>query len=147
MFNFHQDNQYTRFDGPGINMWFALTPMTDNNGCLQVAPRSHLAGTLESRVLDDGHRSTVYEPDNFVSVHMQPGDCIAFSRLTVHGSGANTTSEARVAYAVQFNRDDVCATWDGQETPVALKNFARWPVGPVDSILPKEAIDEDLDGH
>ena len=27
-FHFHQDNQYTRFDGPGINLWLALSPMT-----------------------------------------------------------------------------------------------------------------------
>ena len=26
-FHFHQDNQYTRFDGPGLNTWFALERM------------------------------------------------------------------------------------------------------------------------
>lgn len=37
-FHFHQDNQYTRFDGPGTNIWFALMEMTPDNGCLQIAP-------------------------------------------------------------------------------------------------------------
>ena len=32
-FHFHQDNQYTRFDGPGINIWFALMEMRPENGC------------------------------------------------------------------------------------------------------------------
>src|SRR5688572_7857614 len=27
-FHFHQDNQYTRFDGPGVNTWFALERWT-----------------------------------------------------------------------------------------------------------------------
>ena len=27
-FHFHQDNQYTRFAGPGINIWFALMEMS-----------------------------------------------------------------------------------------------------------------------
>ncbi|WP_410967255.1 phytanoyl-CoA dioxygenase family protein, partial [Salmonella sp. SAL4436] len=44
-FHFHQDNQYTRFDGPGNNLWLALTPMGEENGCLKVIPRSHLLGT------------------------------------------------------------------------------------------------------
>ena len=58
-FHFHQDNQYTRFDGPGINIWIALSPMSPENGCLQVVPRSHLAGTLDSveNPDGDGHRT------------------------------------------------------------------------------------------
>src|SRR5207237_166267 len=35
-FHFHQDNNYTPFDGPGINLWLALAPMSPENGCLQV---------------------------------------------------------------------------------------------------------------
>ena len=47
-FHFHQDNQYTRFDGPGINIWIALVEMTPDNGCLQIAPCTHLEGTMDS---------------------------------------------------------------------------------------------------
>jgi len=39
-FHFHQDNQYTRHDGPSINLWTALSPMTAATGCLQIIPRS-----------------------------------------------------------------------------------------------------------
>ncbi len=45
-FHFHQDNQYTRHEGHSINIWCALSPMSPENGCLQVVPRSHLSGTL-----------------------------------------------------------------------------------------------------
>lgn len=146
-FHFHQDNQYTRFDGPGINLWFALSPMSPENGCLQVVPKSHLSGTLEATVLADGHRSTVYEPDDFVSISMNPGDCIAFSRLTVHGSGPNSTASPRAAYAVQYHRDDVRAVWEGQPAPVLLKEHPRWSTGPSPAILDTSGATEDLDGH
>lgn len=144
-FHFHQDNQYTRFDGPGINLWFALAPMTPENGCLQVVPRSHEHGTLASFSPDgDGHKSVTFEPDDFVSVVMQPGDCVAFSRLTVHGSGANASPDSRVAYAVQFARDDVNYSLDGGQTWTFLKNNPRWRTGPVKAItVPKDK----LDGH
>lgn len=143
-FDFHQDNQYTRLDAPGINLWIALNEMTPDNGCLQIAPRSHLAGTLDAEVLNDGHRKVTLEPSDFVSVVMEPGDCLAFTRLTVHGSGPNITDQPRVAYAVQFHRDDARATWAGQDEPVLLKDHPRWSTGPVDRITPLQG---QLDGH
>lgn len=105
-FHFHQEYQYTSYDGPGINLWFALNEMTPENGCLQVVPRSHISGTLKADVLEDGHRSVTHEPEDFLSIQMQPGDCLAFSRLTVHGSGPNITDAPRVAYAVQYHIND-----------------------------------------
>ncbi|MEX0777915.1 MAG: phytanoyl-CoA dioxygenase family protein [Phycisphaeraceae bacterium] len=146
-FHFHQDNQYTRFDGPGINLWIALDAMTPENGCLQVVPRSHLRGTLESDASGDGdtHRKTRLEPENFLPVRMSPGDCIAFSRLTVHGSGPNTTDQPRVAYAAQFHRDDVKAVWD-QQPPRLLKGASRWPTGPIDRLTPPSQP-RSQDGH
>lgn len=134
-FHYHQDNQYTRFDGPGINLWFGLMPMTEQNGCLKVVPRSHLNGTLPSYSPEnDGHKAVTFDPESFVPILMQPGDCVAFSRLTVHGSGPNTTPEHRVAYAVQYNRDDVNYSLDGGQTYAPLKGANRWSVGPVDHI-------------
>lgn len=130
-FHFHQDNQYTRFDGPGINLWMALSPMSPENGCLMVVPGSHLEGTLDAVSPDgDGHKSVVTDPTRFVPIRMNPGDVVAFSRLTVHGSGPNNTDQARLAYAVQFHRDDVNAVWDGQE-PRLLEEHPRWNVAPV----------------
>ena len=144
-FHYHQDNQYTRFDGPGINLWFALSPMTEQNGCLKVVPCSHLNGTLPSHSPDgDGHKAITFEPEEFVAVAMEPGDCLAFSRLTVHGSGPNTTPDHRVAYATQFHRNDVNYSLDGGETYKSLMENPRWSVAPVETIsIPKGK----LDGH
>lgn len=119
--------------------------MTEENGCLKVAPRSHLHGTLESYSPDnDGHKSVTFEPEEFVPVLMAPGDCVAFSRLTVHGSGPNYLSEHRVAYAVQFHRNDVNYSLDGGLTYKNLVENPRWDVGPVDKITPPKSK---LDGH
>jgi len=135
-FHFHQDNQYTRLDGPALNLWTALSPMSPENGCLQVVPRSHVNGTLESTESGDGdtHRKVKLEPADFLPVRLRPGDCVAFTRLTVHGSGPNSQPTPRVAYAVQFNRDDV--NWLDRETGnwKPLKQFPRWKTGPVEAI-------------
>jgi 2-oxoglutarate-dependent dioxygenase len=146
-FHFHQDNQYTRHDGPSINLWTALTPMTEANGCLQVVPRSHLEGTLESDESGDGdhHRKVKWEPSDFVNILMEPGDCVAFTRLTVHGSGPNNTSENRVAYAIQYHRDDVNYLDRETNTWKLLKEFRRFAdIHGCDKIEPPQGK---RDGH
>lgn len=106
-FHFHQDNQYTLHDGPSNNIWIALNPMTPENGCLGVVPRSHLLGTILPQPGGDGKEAPMIpEPKHYLPVRMNPGDAIAFTRLTIHGSGPNHTDDARVAYALQYHRND-----------------------------------------
>ncbi len=139
-FHFHQDNQYTRFDGPGINIWFALVEMSPENGCLQIAPQTHLEGTLDAVESEDkdGHKTVAIEPEAFLPMRMMPGDAVAFTRLTLHGSGANSTDQARLAYAVQYHRDDVTATRNGE--PVGLlKENPVYDIGPVEAFSPDGA--------
>jgi 2-oxoglutarate-dependent dioxygenase len=141
-FHFHQDNNYTQFtDGLlGINLWTALVPMTAENGALQIAPGTHLGGTVESKNAGDGdaHRSVSVEPEDFEILEMEPGDTVAFSRLTIHGSGPNTTDENRVAYAVQYYRDDTRAIIDGEE--VLLADNPRYTdISPLDHLSGQNA--------
>ena len=143
-FHFHQDNQYTRHDGPACNLWCALSPMRKENGCLQIVPRSHLNGTLTSIQSPDGddHRAVATDPVKYEVIEMEPGDCVAFTRLTVHGSGQNVTPEPRVAYAVQFHRND--SRWLDRETGEykLLTEHPRFKVGPVKEItVPKGKTD------
>lgn len=109
-FHFHQDNSYTRHDPAlgSINVWVALEDMTPANGCLQVVPRSHRA-QLDARPSDDGdsHRQVDVDPLACLPIRMRAGDAVAFTRWTVHGSGPNQTDQPRVAYALQFHREDV----------------------------------------
>ncbi len=137
-FHFHQDNQYTRFAGPGTNIWFALMEMSPLNGCLQIAPATHLAGTLDSIESEDrdGHRTVAVEPTSFLPLRMMPGDAVAFTRLTLHGSGANSTDQPRLGYAVQYHRDDVRASRNGEELGL-LKANPRFHVQPVAEISPQ----------
>ena len=110
-FHFHQDNNYT-FHEPAmgsINIWVALVDMSPENGCLQVIPRSHLNGQVKSRNSDDGdaHQQIDVDPVDCLPLRMRAGDAVAFTRWTIHGSGPNHTHKARIAYALQYHREDV----------------------------------------
>lgn len=132
-FKFHQDNQYTRLDGPACNCWFALGPCTVRHGCMQLVPDSHKAGTLTSKAMfaDGAHRTVAEEPASWDDVPLEPGDCVVFDRLTIHGSGPNETDEPRIAYAVQFHREDVRWYDRDNEQWKLLVDEPRWQVGPV----------------
>jgi len=139
--HFHQDNQYTVHDGPSLNLWTALEPVDEGNGCLQIVSGSHRRGTLPAVPTAENHRGIAGTPDGVTVLRMQPGDCVAFSRLTVHGSGMNRTAVPRVAYAVQYHRQDVQATWDGNGW-MPLTQRPRWTFGPVARLsVPEVASD------
>ncbi len=138
-FNFHQDNNYTLHEGPSCNCWIALGPCTKENGCLQLVPHSHEHGTVASKAMfidehgNESHRTVAEAPETGDDIELEPGDAVLFSRLTVHGSGPNVTDSARIAYAVQFHRNDT--KWYNPETKTwaLLKDSQRWDVGPVSS--------------
>jgi 2-oxoglutarate-dependent dioxygenase len=138
-FHFHQDNQYTHLDGPALNMWVALNDMTPENGCLGICPGSHKSGTLQSEESPDkdGHRTITYDVSEFLPLRMRAGDAVIFNRLTVHGSGHNLTNQDRVAYALQYHRNDVKARFVGETEHILLTERPRTNTKPVDVIKPK----------
>lgn len=130
-FTFHQDGQYTRFDGPGLNCWLALVPCTPENGCLRLVSGSHRAGCVAWKESPQcpGHRTMAEQPTSWEDVAMEAGDCCIFDRMTVHGSGPNRTAAPRIGYAVQFHRDDTRAEFDGGWH--LLRERPRWRTAPV----------------
>ena len=137
-FHYHQDNNYTVHEPAigSINIWVALVDMTPENGCLQVIPRSHLHGQIKSHNSDDGdgHQQIDVDPSDCLPIRMRAGDAVAFTRWTVHGSGPNHTAEARVAYALQYHRDDV--KWKDGEQWKLLIETPRFATRPLATLRP-----------
>ncbi|MEO6847555.1 MAG: phytanoyl-CoA dioxygenase family protein [Chthoniobacterales bacterium] len=146
-FHFHQDGNYTKFKkGTGINLWLALVPMRTENGALRIVPRSHKGGEIGSENVGEGdtHVKVKNEPENSEVIEMEPGDVVAFTRYTVHGSGPNNTDAHRVAYAVQYFTEDAVAVVNGREQ--VLRDEPRFTdIWGVDEIIPDNAGSRD--GH
>lgn len=140
-FHFHQDNNYTQHDPAlgSINIWVALVDMTPENGCLQMVPASHKAGVLDWENAGDGdaHRKVKLDPQTFLPIRMRAGDAVAFTRLTVHGSGPNHTSQARVAYGLQYHREDVKYFDVRDEQWKLLVENRRFQTEPVEKLGPQ----------
>ena len=133
-FDFHQDNNYTEHRPPlsSINIWVALVDMSVENGCLRIVPGSHKVGTLGAIDAGDAvHRKLDCEIIGDIPVEVRAGDAIAFTRLTVHGSGPNTTLEPRLAYALQYHREDTQFLCQPDNEWRSLIDFPRFRTPPL----------------
>ena len=96
----HQDSAYWPMDPPSlVTVSIALNDATVENGCFKVIPRSHLWGMQswghiarqQGSELTD--RKEVAEQQ--MDVPLSAGSGLFFHSLMVHGSGPNTTPNAR----------------------------------------------------
>ena len=106
----HQDGRYWPLEPMEVvTVWFAATPSTRENGCVQVIPGSHLLGPL-AHVSEEGGQgllSLAADPDLFdesraVHLELSPGDVSVHHPLLLHGSDPNTSGEWRRGGSIQY---------------------------------------------
>lgn len=107
-FPMHQD--YPFFPHARDTMLAAIIHFDDAplaKGCVQVVPGSHKRGPLAHNP-EGGHHLPLSEwpLDMATPMQAEAGDVLIFSYLTVHGSGVNTSSEARTTLLVQLRAPD-----------------------------------------
>ena len=72
-------------------------------GCIRVVPGSHKLGPLEHEEEGGWHLPfSRYPITASVPCDALPGDVLFFSYLTIHGSGINSSNEARTTLLVQM---------------------------------------------
>ncbi len=76
-------------------------------GCVRVVPRSHNAGPLE-HIAEGGFHLPLeqYPLESAVAMEAEAGDVQIFSYLMIHGSGINSSDEARTTLLVQMRAPD-----------------------------------------
>ncbi|MBH68815.1 MAG: phytanoyl-CoA dioxygenase [Rhodospirillaceae bacterium] len=118
----HHDQPYYCVNGNDTcSLWIPLDPISEE-ACVQFIAGSHLWGRwftptkfigsqFENK--DDGFEEMPDIDSNIqnydiLSWELNPGDCIAFNFLTVHGAPGNTSKTIRRrAFAARFTGDDV----------------------------------------
>ena len=107
-FPMHQDYPY--FPHQRHSMMAAIFYFDDcplEKGCFRVVPGSHKLGPLPHEHVADYHLpASQYRVEDALPLPGNAGDLILFSYLTIHGSGVNTSSQARTTLLVQM-RDPV----------------------------------------
>ncbi|MHB8717572.1 MAG: phytanoyl-CoA dioxygenase family protein [Candidatus Dormibacteria bacterium] len=111
----HQDDDYWSewWDGEVFTCWLALSDVTLEAGPMSFVPGSHRwgfigAGNFFDQDLD-GRRGGMKLPEGAgwseVAAVLPPGAASFHNRLTMHGSGPNTTSGYRRSYAIHLRTE------------------------------------------
>jgi ectoine hydroxylase-related dioxygenase (phytanoyl-CoA dioxygenase family) len=103
-FPMHQDYHY--FPHDNHSMIAAIIHFDDaplEKGCVRVVPGSHKLGPLAQSSEGGWHLDfEKYPIDEATPCPAKAGDVLFFSYLTIHGSGLNTSEEARTTLLVQM---------------------------------------------
>ena len=118
-FPMHQDAPY--FPHEKHSMVAAIIHFDDaplEKGCVRVVPGSHREG-VRDHLSDGGHHLPPEEfpVDDATPCPAEAGDVLFFNYLTIHGSGLNTSQEARTTLLVQLR--------DPEDLPVAETHVSR----------------------
>lgn len=118
-FPMHQDYPY--FPHEKHTMLAAIVHFDDapiEKGCVSVVPGSHKLGPLEHNPEGGWHLPVEQYPlESAVPVPAEAGDVVIFSYLTIHGSGVNTSHEARTTLLIQMR--------DPTDHPTVLTHLSR----------------------
>lgn len=103
-FPMHQDYPY--FPHQNHSMIAAIVHFDDapvEKGCVRVVPGSHKVGPIQHSREGGWHLPLDrYPVESATPVPARAGDVLFFSYLTIHGSGVNTSNEARTTILIQM---------------------------------------------
>jgi phytanoyl-CoA hydroxylase len=102
----HQDWRSVQGSLDGLTLWLPLYDVGLKDFPLEVVPRSHRQGLLDSADDVFGHRvaDAQIPPDGaFQPVPMHRGDVAVFSGFLVHRTGAEGEDRVRIAFSYRFN--------------------------------------------
>ena len=128
---FHQDNGYGELDPfTDVTVWIALTDTDERNGCLWIVPGSHRHGLLAHAMADiNPFLREGADGAGAVPLPMRAGEAVAFSGLTVHGSGPNHTEDERIGFYIRYC--DPATTMTSERGKRVLDDPNSWMVAGV----------------
>ena len=132
--SWHQDLTYWGLEGGDqVSMWLALSPATEENGCMRMVPGSHLHGKrahLDVRdpnnVLSRGQEVPDVKEDDAVSVPLLPGQASFHHGWTLHASFPNRSDDRRIGLNVQYVTPDAKQTVSQTETALLVRGEDRF---------------------
>lgn len=120
----HQDLLYFPFRPADkiVASWTALEPVTRENGCLVVLPKTHRGELLKHGNPDWENLNAGYfgaqgvDASERIHLEMNPGDTVFFHPILIHGSGRNKTQGFRRAISAHYAAVDVEWSWVNEGT-------------------------------
>ncbi|MEO1199413.1 MAG: phytanoyl-CoA dioxygenase family protein [Pseudomonadota bacterium] len=133
--SWHQDQTYWGLDSEDgvVSAWVALSPATEQSGCMRMVPGSHRGGkrahaeTFETdNVLSRGQTVTIGADEPVVSCPLQPGQMSLHHGWVLHASQPNQSDDRRIGLAINYIRADVRQSMLEHDTAMLVRGRDRW---------------------
>lgn len=131
--SWHQDLTYWGFSNDRqVSMWLALSPASEESGCMRMIPGSHRQGRLDHVDGDDGANvlfrgQTVAGVDEAQAVMcpLEPGEASFHHGWTLHASMPNHSGDRRIGFNAQYICPSVRQTVNRNETATLVRGEDR----------------------
>ncbi|WP_425405664.1 phytanoyl-CoA dioxygenase family protein [Hwanghaeella sp.] len=132
--SWHQDLTYWGLDGGNqVSMWLALSPATEESGCMRMVPGSHRLGQrahadrpAPDNVLFRGQEVDGIREEDAVLLPLQPGQASFHHGWTLHASLPNRSNDRRIGLNAQFITPDVRPAIGQSETAMLVRGEDRF---------------------
>ena len=107
--SFHQDAKYIGLEPHNwVTAWIAITDANEENGCMQMWPRSHKKNLIhhtekfdENNLLTRGQTIENVPLEEIEHVVLETGQMSLHHPTVIHGSGLNKSNDRRIGFVVQ----------------------------------------------
>ena len=107
--SWHQDATYMGMSSSDfLTPWIALTPSTEEMGCMAMIPGSHKQNILphqdtfsENNILTRGQVVKDVDEEKAVNLIIKPGEMSIHHGAVIHGSKPNKSKQRRIGFALQ----------------------------------------------
>ena len=107
--SFHQDAKYIGLEPHNwVTAWIAITDANEENGCMQMWPRSHKKNLIhhtekfdENNLLTRGQTIENVSLEETEPVVLETGQMSLHHPTVIHGSGLNKSNDRRIGFVVQ----------------------------------------------
>lgn len=146
--SWHQDLTYWGFDSDDlVSMWLALSPATQESGCMRMIPGSHAGGMMEhiktrdeNNVLYQGQTVAGVDESESVVCALQPGEASFHHGWTLHASMPNHSNDRRIGLNVTYLRPSMRQLKYPEDSAVLVRGSDNYG-----HFLPDRPATRDLD--
>ena len=127
--SWHQDLTYWGLSHDDqVSMWLALSPATEESGCMRMIPGSHTDGVHKHETTDDEHNVLLQgqtikgiDESKAVTCPLQPGEASFHHGWTLHASMPNNSSDRRIGLNIQYVASHVRQTKHDLDTAMLVR--------------------------
>ena len=150
--SWHQDVRYWGLDTSElVTAWVALSPATEESGCMRVLPGSHREEVLPHRdeyhddnLLTRGQEIAVeVDESKTVSMALAPGQASLHNVGLAHASGPNRTDDRRIGISMHYistRTRQTAGEWDSAALVRGEDRYGHFQLAPV----PSRDLDPDV---